>query len=495
MNKKIDLNGLGIIQSVAKELDSKLDELISVNTIISDIGELLDNYGCKEELGYSYSSSKNALDKLDEDIVTYEKAGRGKEYSSVGTSTTMAYVNVDSIEAILDASIDNPFYLSLCKIVENLSNINISEYSVKNPYDNAIKPLKEKYNETGYRSYEKVYIAEEKSKIKITDLLKTRYTRDMMQEGYTSYLKELYPNIEDVSKIEADLFYEEFIRGEIERAEFEYTTGVESFYNGVRVLGGLLAIGAISFTVLPGAATFLGVNVGALSLGAGIVNGSITVVDFLCLISGLDVNGNPLTEKERERLTTSLTIDAAFLSVSIVSKIRYNASRAASSVDDVDDALKIQIEGSGADDSFKNLNSTVDDVEFPKGTWDKGATTRGKDIDGFMNNNTGSNYPVIDNYDVNTETASSVKSRDLNAKSYQNGSTLERTIKKDVDDLANFELVDWGDSTLSGMPINQRELQMVVPNTKLSQVQIDAINNAIEYAKSKGVNIKIIVGH
>ena len=55
---------------------------------------------------------------------------------------------------------------------------------------------------------------------------------------------------------------------------------MESFYNGVRVLGGLLAIGAISFTVLPGAATFLGVNVGALSLGAGIVNGSITVVDF-----------------------------------------------------------------------------------------------------------------------------------------------------------------------------------------------------------------------
>ena len=89
------------------------------------------------------------------------------------------------------------------------------------------------------------------------------------------------------------------------------------------------------------------------------------------------MNENPLIEKERERLTTSLTIDAAFLSVSIVSKIRYNASRAVGSVDDVDDALKIQIEGSGSYldnlDEFAKGNKNFDDVldDYAKAYADK----------------------------------------------------------------------------------------------------------------------------
>ncbi|MFV0394860.1 MAG: hypothetical protein ACK5LC_10770 [Coprobacillaceae bacterium] len=67
-------------------------------------------------------------------------------------------------------------------------------------------------------------------------------------------------------------------------------------------------------------------------------------------------------------------------------------------------------------------------------------------------------------------------------------------MKNDIDKLADFELVDWGDSALSGMPINQRDLQIVVPNTTLTDAQPQAINNAIAYGKENGVNVIITVG-
>ena len=109
-------------------------------------------------------------------------------------------------------------------------------------------------------------------------------------------------------------------------------------------------------------------------------------------------------------------------------------------------------------------------------------------------NNVGKNYPVIDRYDPVTETATSVKSRDLNAKSYQNGTNLKSVIKKDINDLKDFELQNWGDTRLGTKNISHRVLDIVVPNTELSKSQIDAINEAIEYGQTNGVKINIIVG-
>ena len=110
-----------------------------------------------------------------------------------------------------------------------------------------------------------------------------------------------------------------------------------------------------------------------------------------------------------------------------------------------------------------------------------------------MENNVGSNYPVIDKIDENG-VVTSIKSRDLNAKSYQNQKTLENTIKKDIDKIFDFKPIDWGDVHLSDVDITGRQLQIIVPNTTLSQVQIDAINNAIQYGRDKNVNIIITVG-
>lgn len=111
----------------------------------------------------------------------------------------------------------------------------------------------------------------------------------------------------------------------------------------------------------------------------------------------------------------------------------------------------------------------------------------------MLKNNTGENYPVIDRIDKDG-VVTSVKSRDLNCKTYQNGKSLERTIKMDVDKLKDFEMVDWGGSQLSGVEITGRQLQIVVNNKTLSEPQIQAINNAIKYAEKNGVKIIITVG-
>ena len=146
--------------------------------------------------------------------------------------------------------------------------------------------------------------------------------------------------------------------------------------------------------------------------------------------------------------------------------------------------------------SFGKLNTEIQTIDLPNGTWQKGNSERGFYIDENLNggNNVGKNYPVIDRYDPVTETATSVKSRDLNAKSYQNGTNLKSVIKKDINDLKDFELQNWGDTRLGTKNISHRVLDIVVPNTELSKSQIDAINEAIEYGQTNGVKINIIVG-
>ena len=43
-------------------------------------------------------------------------------------------------------------------------------------------------------------------------------------------------------------------------------------------------------------------------------------------------------------------------------------------------------------------------------------------------------------------------------------------------------------------PIRNGELEIVVNNTSLSNQQINALNNVIDYGKRNGVNVNIIVG-
>ncbi|MEG0416676.1 MAG: hypothetical protein RR565_11140 [Erysipelothrix sp.] len=135
----------------------------------------------------------------------------------------------------------------------------------------------------------------------------------------------------------------------------------------------------------------------------------------------------------------------------------------------------------------------MDVTNLPEGTWDKRPFDRGKDIDGIVGNNTGSNYPVIDKIDENG-VVTSVKSRDLSAKTYQNGKTLENTIKKDIDKLAGYKGANWGGTNIKPNQITGKQLQIVIPNQAITQSQINSINSAIEYGNTNGIKIIITIG-
>ena len=146
--------------------------------------------------------------------------------------------------------------------------------------------------------------------------------------------------------------------------------------------------------------------------------------------------------------------------------------------------------------TFSQLNTNVAEIDLPEGIWEQGPIDRGNVIDETLHggNNLGHNYPVIDRYNPDTGVATSVKSRNLNAKTYQNSTKLYNQVKLDIDKLKSFEMIDWAGSNYAGFPIEGRNLDMVVPNITLSETQINAINKAIEYANINNVKINFYVG-
>ena len=145
------------------------------------------------------------------------------------------------------------------------------------------------------------------------------------------------------------------------------------------------------------------------------------------------------------------------------------------------------------DESFLKLNTKVEKIIVSEETWNKLPTSRGIKIDRMEgNNNLGHNFPVIDR--LENRVITSIKSRDLLAKSYLTGKRLEYTIKSDIKKLINFKEGYTSQSKVEPKDYSYKCLEVVVPNVTLNESQINCINNAIEYANKNNIILKIIVG-
>ena len=98
------------------------------------------------------------------------------------------------------------------------------------------------------------------------------------------------------------------------------------------------------------------------------------------------------------------------------------------------------------------------------------------------------NFPVIDKYDEITKTATSIKSIDLNAKSYASPSAITRKLKEYTDALYNFK----GDKNKihNAQEILQKKLEIAIPSNS-SESALQAVDNAIKYANDKGIEVII----
>ncbi|BEU87584.1 hypothetical protein TAMA11512_10480 [Selenomonas sp. TAMA-11512] len=126
-----------------------------------------------------------------------------------------------------------------------------------------------------------------------------------------------------------------------------------------------------------------------------------------------------------------------------------------------------------------------------KDIWSMGAAQRGKLIDQILGNNLGSNFPVVDRLENGVLT--SIKSMDLRAPTYQTSKGIYNKIKSDVDKIDAFDFKRWGKSNVRTIDYHRKEVEVAIPNMKLSKEQRKGLEAAKAYAEEHGISMKITV--
>ena len=115
---------------------------------------------------------------------------------------------------------------------------------------------------------------------------------------------------------------------------------------------------------------------------------------------------------------------------------------------------------------------------------------RGLIIEEQLGKNLKGNFPTIDKF-LNG-VATSIKSIDLKAKSYQNANALYSRLKGYINQVAKFKGQRWNGVTIQEEDITKRALDVAIPQGA-SKSQVEAIQKAIEYGKNNGVQVNIHV--
>ena len=125
----------------------------------------------------------------------------------------------------------------------------------------------------------------------------------------------------------------------------------------------------------------------------------------------------------------------------------------------------------------------------PSGVWNLDPFSRGRAIEKVEGQNLHEKFPIIDRYDPETRVATSIKSTDLYARTYQSMDFLEAKWKSYIDDLAGMPPPEvglrMGDEFVVGY--EKQVLKIAVPDP-LNVNQQRALASAKAYGKGKGVN-------
>ncbi|MFV0394857.1 MAG: hypothetical protein ACK5LC_10755 [Coprobacillaceae bacterium] len=220
----------------------------------------------------------------------------------IPSSGSTTVITSHSIADYVDAVIDNPFYMALDQVIEVISLAQIDRYSTKNVGDISIR-------EEDWTTGEKVIKYNSPNKLDINDLLCSQLSRDMLKSKYDAFLSGLFPSLNDVSDADYDYYYKQFLKLQMGTADFNHTTGDEEAFNTIR--NGLFLIG-LTITGIG----LLGYGGAGLAITAMTVDGTLVVIDLYTYLSGKDINGNPLTEKELDALGKQLLLDATLFALS-----------------------------------------------------------------------------------------------------------------------------------------------------------------------------------
>jgi RHS repeat-associated protein len=128
--------------------------------------------------------------------------------------------------------------------------------------------------------------------------------------------------------------------------------------------------------------------------------------------------------------------------------------------------------------------------EIGPSPWKLDTAQRGIAIEKMLGKNLPSNFPTIDSFDYATNTAISIKSIDLGAKTYQKASGLRSVIRTAYQDLSTFT----GGFKAAGVEIPEaKALELVVGIPKgASTIQSSVMGDMVAEAQSVGVRIRFV---
>ena len=118
---------------------------------------------------------------------------------------------------------------------------------------------------------------------------------------------------------------------------------------------------------------------------------------------------------------------------------------------------------------------------------------RGNAIEKAYGQNLHQNFPVIDKFDGNANSITSIKSLDLGAKSYANTGRLQRLLEGYADDVGALPVgvKEFAEDRVTINSSTKRVLEVVVPSGA-SAAQLAAIKAATSTALQQGVVLKLI---
>jgi hypothetical protein len=112
-------------------------------------------------------------------------------------------------------------------------------------------------------------------------------------------------------------------------------------------------------------------------------------------------------------------------------------------------------------------------IKSPAEAWKIGWAARGRYFEEQLGRTLHPNFPVIDK--IPDGIATSIKSIDLNAATYQNAAQLTYRLNKYVDEVAQFKGARWGGDEVKESQIIGRSLSLAIPKGSMSAAQREAI--------------------
>jgi hypothetical protein len=120
--------------------------------------------------------------------------------------------------------------------------------------------------------------------------------------------------------------------------------------------------------------------------------------------------------------------------------------------------------------------------------WDLPNKQRGMEIEALYGGNLPYDFPVIDIYDSASKVGTSIKSINLNSKSYQDKASLGRLLKQYVDDLKAQGTIKYKQESYY---LKGKRIIFVIPIGSINDVNSTVLEEIKNYSKNNGIDITI----